>query len=267
MWARYHVLYPLASDAVLLIAALGLLALVTLPFLVRGLGRQLGLSVAAPGVAGIVYFVVYWRIDVPPYFWYYGLPIAGLTLPLAFAIAILSRRAVGPGRILQSRTLAGVLTAVVLVRVVLTWGHGLSTSAPLREAPVHGNAALPSQYEQLGLDLPHRIGPHATVRSAGEFGTMLYYCNCRLLDRFNERALIMGRLLAARRSSWLMRLNYLWLDPSRYPTVQQDYHLFYGPGHRDRKGGWNVWSPTRGDGHFDLRPGPSPDDLRHGLAP
>lgn len=266
LWDRYHHLYPLATIGAVTMAAVGLAVLVLLPLAARTSYRPVVLSVASAGLAGVAYFGAYSRLGVPPYFWYYALPIAGLTLVGAFALAALSRQPFRGSRLLPAIVAAGLAVAVASPALG-SWVQGLRDDAPLREAPVHGNWALTFQYRQLGEDLASLVPAGATVRSAGEFGTILYYCDCRLVDRFDNRALVMRQLTQARDGSWLMGLNYARLDPADYPLPEQDYHLFYGPKHVDAPGAWNVWSPTKHGGHYLLRPGPRPADVSRGLVP
>jgi hypothetical protein len=265
LWERYHDLYPEATNAVFLVGGLGLAALLATPLLVSTKYRPVVHSVMSAGVAGLVYFGAYWLLDVPPYFWYYAATVAGLTLVLSFAIAVATdavRRRPG-----QSRALGVVLVAAILTPALMAWNIGLADHAPLREAPIHGNWALTPEYKQIGLDLAERLPPGAIVRSAGEFGTILYYCECTLIDRLDQRGLIMKELVNARKRSLPMRLNYLWLDRNRYPVLEQDYHLVYRRGSSDQPDDWNVWNPTKGNGYYTLRPGPRPQDVAAGLVP
>jgi hypothetical protein len=265
LWTRYHSLYPTAVNAVLLVAALGAVAVLATPLLTLGRYRSVASSVAAAGLAGAAYFGAYAQLGVPPYFWYYGLPTVGLILALSFAIAAASEaafsRQIGAGRIL-----AATLAVVCLAPAVATWSSGLSSHAPLREAPIHGNWALTPQYKQIGLDLAKRLPEGAVVRSAGEFGTILYYCDCTLIDRFDQRGLVMPQIEHARDESWLMKLNYLWFEPDDYPLLRQEYHLNYRVGRTDDPTDWQVTGPTKGDGHYSLRPGPRPQDAKMGLG-
>jgi hypothetical protein len=269
LWQRYYHLYPWAILSVTIAAGVGLLVLLALPASRSTQFRPVALSVAACGIAGLAYYGAYTQLHVPPYFWYYGVPLAALTLVAAFGVCAASRMLSptpatrwNPGRIS-----AGAVGAALLAPMLVTWGVGLSAHAPLREAPVHGNWALTYQYRQIGEDLARRLPPGAVVRSAGEFGTILYYCHCTLIDRLDQRGLIMPELVAAKHGSWPMRLNYRWLDPSLYPTVEQDYHLGYHMGRSPLRRDWNVWSPEKGWGHYALKPGPKPLDVAEGLVP
>lgn len=265
LWTRYHNLYPTAVNAVLLVAGLGAVVVLATPFLARSRYRPIALSVAAAGLAGVAYFGTYAWLDVPPYFWYYGLPATGLTLACAFGIAAVATAA-ARGRDDAARLWCVSLATLCLAPTLATWASGLADRAPLREAPIHGNWALTSEYKQIGEDLATMVPRDAVVRSAGEFGTILYYCDCTLIDRFDLRGLVMDRLEHARDGSWLMGLNYLWLDPDDFPLPRQEYHLRYRKGEGPNDKGWQVYSPTKGPGHYRLLPGPRPADARVGLA-
>jgi hypothetical protein len=268
LWARYHHLYPHAINAVMVITAFGLIVVCATPFLRRSRYRSVALSVASAGIAGIAYFLAYALLGVPPYFWYYAIPVAGATLALAFAIAVASRVAVD--HVTTSRLLCVVVTIAVLSPALGVWISDLARHAPLHEAPVHGNWASTPDYKQIGLDLRRDVPEGAVVRSAGEFGTILYYCDCTVIDRFDQRSLIMPSLVEARDSSWLGRLNYLWLDPDDYPLMQQEYYLRYRLGERPERtrpiDSWPVYTPTRGAGRYTLWPGARPEDVRQGFA-
>jgi hypothetical protein len=269
LWQRYYHLFPWAITSVTIAAGIGLLVLLALPASGRTRFRPVALSVAACGLAGLAYYGVYTQLQVPPYFWYYGIPLASLTLVAAFGVCAAStalRQSAGRQWNL-GRYAAAVAGVALLAPMVVTWASGLSDHAPLQEAPVHGNWALPSQYRQIGEDLAQRLPPGAVVRSAGEFGTILYYCHCTMIDRLDQRGLIMQQLLRAKHRSLPMRLNYLWLDPSKYPTLKQDFHLTYRNGRSDLADVWNVYGAVRRWGHFELEPGPRPRDAQAGLVP
>ncbi|MGH3506582.1 MAG: hypothetical protein ACRDO2_05190, partial [Nocardioidaceae bacterium] len=122
----------------------------------------------------------------------------------------------------------------------------------------------------IGLDLRERLDDDVVIRSSGEFGTIQYYCECVVLDRFSDRSLIVPALEKQRDSSWLMKLNYAWFDGDDYSSTEQDYHLSYDRRHVDETlhpDMWNVFSPTRGTGHYQLVPGPLLRDARSGVTP
>jgi hypothetical protein len=269
LWRRYDHWYPWAIASVTIAAAVGLLVLLALSASRWTRFRPVALSVAACGLAGLAYYLAYTRLHVPPYFWYYGIPLAALTIVAAFGVSAVTTELTRSPRVRldAGRVAATAAGAALVAPMLVAWGTGLAQHAPLRQAPVHGNWALPYQYRQIGDDLARRLPPGAVVRSAGEFGTILYYCHCTLIDRLDQRGLIMTELLSAEHGSWPMRLNYAWLDPSAYPPMTQDFHLAYHRGRTTLPRAWNVWSPEKGWGHYRLRPGPKPLDVKQGLVP
>ena len=63
----------------------------------------------------------------------------------------------------------------------------------------------------------------------------------------------LSSLMRAKRDGSLpMRLNYYNYDPEDYPPIEADYRLRYKRGWTDDPMAWNVYSPTRGRGHFVL---------------
>lgn len=262
---KYLPVYPLAVWATLIGVIAGLVSMIALLAFRRTRYRAVVPKVAAAGLAGIAYFGLYCWLSVPPYFWYYGLPVGVALIVAAWAITagsdVLFARRGGT----WVRVTAGLAALVVFAPTAATWVRDLSRHTPLQEAPIHGNWALTPQYREIGEELAERIPKGAVVRSAGEFAIMLYYCDCTLIDRFDDRALIEDTLLEAKNErSLLMRLNYLLYDPDDYPHPEADFHLRYVEGWSDEPGAWNIFSPTRGRGHLVLLDGPRPTERRGG---
>jgi hypothetical protein len=253
----YLPLYGLAVRAVYVLAAASLVALVALPAFARTKFRPALPQVASAGAAGLAYLGFYCYISVSPYVWYYGIPLGAGLLVLAWTISATSITLFARRGVNWVRVAAGVAATALFATSVASWQHDLSRHLPLREAPIHGNWALTPEYKRIGLDLAERLPEGAVVRSAGEFAIILYYCDCTLIDRFDDRALIEGTLLNAKyNGSPLMRLNYRRYDPSDYPRTRSNYHLEYRRGWTDDPFGWNVFSPTQGRGHYLLLEGP-----------
>ena len=254
---RYLPLYPLAVWSVLIGVAAGLIAMVSLIAFARTRYRPVVPMVASAGLAGVLYFGYYSWLSVPPYFWYYSLPTAMALLVAAWAICAASDVLFAGRGVEWVRATTWIAALVVFAPAAATWARDLSRNMPLLEAPIHGNWALTSQYRQIGLDLKERIPEGAVVRSAGEFAVILYYCECTLVDRFDDRAMIENTLIDAKTNrSALMRLNYHRYDPDDYSRQDVDFHLRYRSGWTDDPSAWNVFSPTRGRGHFELHEGP-----------
>lgn len=256
---RYLPLYPTAVWSALVICGAGVLGTVLLPLFLRTRYRDVVAMVASAAAAAVVYFVLYCLLGVPPYFWYYGLPVAMAAVVASWVVSAGSTTLFTERAATWTRVAAGVAAAALFLPTGVTWVRDLSRHTPLREAPIHGNWALTPQYRQIGLDLADRVPPGAVVRSAGEFAVILYYCDCTLLDRFDDRAMIEKTLLEAKDDgSTLMRLNYLLYDPAKYERPKTDFHLVYERGWTDDPQAWNVFSPTRGRGHLTLVEGARP---------
>ena len=197
-------------------------------------GRCRSRRQASPALA---YFGFYCWLRVPPYFWYYGIPLGAVILVARLGDLGGAAHVLFAGRgVAWVRAAAGVVAALLVAPAAVDLAaRTCPGTLPLREAPIHGNWALTDQYRQIGLDLDERLPDGAVVRSAGEFAVILYYCDCTLLDRFDDRALIKKTLIDAKDDRrLLMRLNYRRFDPDDYPRHDEDFHLALPTGHGRR---------------------------------
>ncbi|MPY79175.1 MAG: hypothetical protein GEV04_11910 [Actinophytocola sp.] len=193
---------------------------------------------------------------------YYAPTLAALALSATLGLAALS----APVAARWARTTSVAIGAGLLVLTAIPWWHGVTTKTPLREMPVHGNWALPGEYEKIGRKLGAAV-EKAPVRSAGEVGALAYFCECQVVDKFSDRARLVERINDARERSWLYRLNYLMLDTDELERdrLKPDYWLDWRSGPNVGVGGWSTTGVYRGSGHFELRPDrpahkPHPDD-------
>jgi hypothetical protein len=245
---RYAVAYPLAVLSFTVVAAGGALAALTwwLWDHILGAGSEIVPVLAA---AGAVYFATIAALGVPPFFWYYGPTIATLTIGAAVALSTLVDAQSALVR------LAGVgLTAGVGMLIASVWVHEASIEAPLRAMPIHANWAYPGEYEAIAEDVAARVGD-AGVKSPGELGGLIYHCECMLTDRFSERAQILDDIAARMEDSWLMRLNYHFLDADEVKPMDAALRLRWEPGPDRSRRGWNshgLEGSLRERGHFEL---------------
>lgn len=265
--------YTWAVGGILIIGGVGLISTATWLWWRR---YTEGGSLIAPAltVAGAAYFGVIWALDVPPFFWYYAPTLAALTLAAALGLAAVSVPTVArPVRV------AAVALGVGLFAVTaIPWWHGMTTKMPLRETPVRGNWAMPSEYERLGRDVGELVGD-APVRTAGEVGAIAYFCECVIVDKFTDRGRLVERIEEARKDSWFYRLNYLMLDTDELEPIKPEYWLDWrrgpapgaGPGAGIGTGGWNttgVEGTSRRNGHYELLPHrPSREDTAEHRRP
>lgn len=196
--------YPLAVSLSVLPAVLGLVALAVWGIVaVRRLaGSSLaGSSLAGPGgvlavvwgIGAVGHTAIYLLLKVPPYQWYYGPAIGALSMLAALSIGALSRRP----RFAASPIGLLLIAATALFLVARPWTM----------TTIFGNWATPSEYAALAA----RVPSGATVKSFGEVGTVAYFCDCTVVDRFTDRAQVADLLREKRATaSPVMRTLLDW---------------------------------------------------------
>jgi hypothetical protein len=265
LFDRYYGPYPTAIIGLLVVGGAGVLSGLTWAWWRR---RGAGDSPVVPAlvVAGAVYFGLMWMLEVPPFFWYYAPTLAALTLAAAIGLATLS----GPTFGRMARSAAATVSVGLVVVTVIPWWTVVSTQAPLREMPIHGNWALPGEYREIGQELGAIVGD-TPVHSPGEVGALAYFCECTIVDRFSDRGMVAERIDNARDNNWLYAINYLGLDTDELDRITPNYWLTWRPGPDPTDKGWDATGIAGGyreHGHFELSTEP-PDrsDRSHGDAP
>lgn len=215
--------YPLPAALALAFSPLALLAILQ-PV------RALGPSVKIVGAFGAIHAVAYSRLHVPPHHWYYGPEVSVIILLGALAASTLYHRA---GSVQAARW-----ARAVMVVALLTPPSGMALLMArqgwvLTEAPIHTNWASPEQYRTVAGWLS-RHHPGATIRLWGEVGSVAYYCDCYLLDRFGDRSWMTRRVAHERRrgglASLLYRANFLFYrPPAAYPPRTHRLHMRMTP--------------------------------------
>jgi len=208
-------------------------------------------SVSALGLAGIGHYLAYTKLGVPPYHWYYGPSLISLSVFLAFA----------SGALLPT-LLAKVSHWVpaILVTLILTGQFGFDAyhGLPWREAPITTNWATPVDYAAAGSQLGPLIGGHA-VRSPGEIGTLAYFCGCKIVDVFADRAQFVPFIDDVKQHNgtvvqWLINLNFLFLDRHAQP-IPVDYTLTSTPNASVGAASWPAGSSWVGKRYLVLTAG------------
>ena len=234
--------------AVLGLAALAVWAIWAVPRRTTT-GPHLAPAVAL-GVAGGVHYLVYMKLEVPPYQWYYVPSFAALSTSLCVLVGtalrggwMLRRLVAVPGL-----TLVACLVAASLVADV-------RGGVPWRVPVIFGNWATPDHYARAGRQLGERVGAE-TVIAPPEIGTLAYFCRCSIVDAFADRGrvvpLIEERISAAGPVvGALLRFNYLLLDHDQPPRPAR-YRLVWEPGPATQPEEWQTWSPATGVGHLRL---------------
>jgi hypothetical protein len=173
--------YPLAVELSMLSAAAGLIALAVWGVVgARRMGGRGGVLAVVWGIGAVMHITVYLLLKVPPYQWYYGPAIGALSMLAVLSIGALSRRPQG------GVSTIGVLLIAASVVFLATRPWTLTT--------ISGNWASASEYAALAA----RVPPDATVETFGEVGTVAYFCDCTVVDRFSDRAQVADLLRAKR---------------------------------------------------------------------
>ncbi len=249
MTTRYYHKNPWAAIIVLVIGAVGLLAALTWPAW-RRRGVAAGSSVVpALVLAGAAYFCLIWALDVPPFFWYYAPTLTALTLTAVIGLATLS----GPDFQAYVRAAAVTVGAVLIVMSLVPWQVRTSAHVPLREMPIHANWARPYEYAEIGRELGNIVGD-TPVHGPGEVGTLAYFCECTIVDRFTDRAVLADKIRQDRRDSLFYRLNYHGLNLATLDPIKPGYWLVWRRGPDPSGLGWDTTglAGARAHGHFVL---------------
>jgi len=233
-------------------AAAGLLALLVWSGLrlARCAGADRLDPVASAALGGCVYYGAYSLLGVPPYQWYFVVPILAPSLFLLVALGALAQLVRGAWVAIAAFTTAA---ATVLAPVFVDVRHGLPWSTPV----IFGNWATRADYERVGTELARRVG-EAGVVAPPEIGTAAYYCNCAMLDRFSDRGRVIPLIDTQIQQSGpiakaLLTVNYLWLNRAQEPrSPQYIIRWEWGPGSGPDV--WETWSPAKGTAHLTLLP-------------
>lgn len=248
---KYFRPYPLGVIGTLAPAVLGVVAVLTWTLWRRYLPGPDRAVVPIAGATALAYYLTFVFLGVYPFFWYYGVPIAGLALAASAGLATLTLQRDKRLRFVA----AGLALAAAFVPTAVAWTSALDRHVPLQIALVKGNWAETWQYTKIGRELPQVVGHRTPVQSPGEIGTILYFCRCELIDRFSDRGQLAEAIDGVRGSSILGRLNYLWLDTTQLQPTPVRYVLQWRPGPDLSGRGWNVYSLTghrRHQGHIAL---------------
>lgn len=212
----------------------------------RGLDRFFALP-----LAGVLHYVAYTILAVPPYHWYYGTSIILCTAYLAVVVGAAFGREEAP---LAARVPALTGVALAAVLVVASLQNYVGDGLPRTYAQIDSNWASPAQYAQIGVDVG-RIAGGRGVRSPGELGAIAYFCDCSVLDDFSDRGLVVERL-----PYWLdhggpvsrvvLRWNFHFLDRAQRPVRPRLELTVMSTPPADALGTWRVDSPWTGPGRW-----------------
>jgi hypothetical protein len=197
-------------------------------------GRAAALA-ATWGLGAVLHIAVYALLQPPPYHWYYGPAIGALTMLAVLGVAGLARGHQWTGSAVGALV---VVTAVVFLAL-----------RPWAVMPISSNWASPAEYAALVA----RVPAGSTVQTFGEVGTVAYFCDCTIVDRFSDRADV-AKLLHAKRATAgpIMRtlLDWNYHRFTTNPPIRAEYKFVFA----EDPTGIRVtsWVPYRGQ--MVLRP-------------
>jgi hypothetical protein len=241
MWARF---FPAASLLGWLPALAGAACLLGWAAAMVTRGRCLAGTLAGVfGAGGIAHFAVFATLGTPPYQWYYGPVVAGLTVCAAITASVLPWR----------RMAYGFICAVVAASLAIELQHGV----PWTTTPIFSNWATSGQYAAAAPGIAAAAAGNGAVGSPGEIGALAFYCDCRIVDLFSDRGDAANWIEERMRRAgplmrWLLAVNYHNLD--RRPAIHRTSQLSFDPaGHSLGPGSWPISSPVHGAHALVLR--------------
>ncbi|MGH3781186.1 MAG: hypothetical protein ACRDRO_11310 [Pseudonocardiaceae bacterium] len=242
MWAHF---FPAASLLGWLPALAGVACL--LGWAVTAAARRrwsaAGTLAVVFGLGGIAHFGVFATLGTPPYQWYYGPVVAGLTLCVANTAMVLPWR----------RLVYGTFAAVIALTFAFEAHHGL----PWTTTPIYSNWATTAQYAAAASGVAAATSGGRAVGSPGEIGALAFYCDCRIVDLFSDRGDAANWIEERMRKAGplmrrLLELNYHNLD--RHPAVHRNSQLSFEPaGQGSGLARWPINSPVHGPHTLVLR--------------
>lgn len=194
------------------------------------------------GLGGIAHCGVFATLGTPPYQWYYGPVVTGLTLCAVVTATLLPWR----------RFVYGIISSVVVLTFVFDVNHGL----PWTTTPIHSNWATTAQYAAAAPGVATATSGNRAVGSPGEIGALAFYCDCRIVDLFSDRGdaahWIDERIhRSGPLMRWLLKLNYHNLD--RQPATHRASQLSFEPAGSQGPDRWPISSPVHGPHTLVLR--------------
>lgn len=170
-------------------------------------------------LCGLVHFVGYSLLQVPPYHWYYVPQIAALIVFGGLGLGVVHQCCRT-----ESWQKKAVQGTVVLYALIPALGMASVLSKQqfvVKEMPIHSNWATHEQYKAVGLWLKDQPIEQSILLN-GEVGTLAFYCDCYLLDMFGDRRSfkenVTNKLADKSIKSWLYHFNFLFLaDTPAFP--------------------------------------------------
>jgi hypothetical protein len=171
-------------------------------------GPRVVKTVTVLAAYGILHFVLYATLGVPPYHWYFVHQLVPMLLIASIGAAYYVERFAGTPVAPWLRAAIAVPVAGLLM---LVWDEGLSFD----EAPINTNWATGREYEGLGAWMRDNVEPTQAVRVIGEIGTVAYYSDRYMVNEFSDMSITDGLIAEAGYTERpgigrLFAFNFLW---------------------------------------------------------
>ncbi len=168
-------------------------------------------------IAGLVHYIGYSLLKVPPYHWYYAPEVTVVILLGALTLSVSYLQATH----LWTKKLFAILIAIYLISPVIGVFYLLKKdNYHIKEMPIHTNWASHEQYKNIALWLKdHHSGK--AMKLGGEIGTLAFYSNCLLFDKFSDRRWIEKYITKVTKGndlkSIVYKINFKYFQSPTYP--------------------------------------------------
>jgi len=202
----YFIVFPVAT-------ALSLLPGIGVFFLSVSRNRQVWLVARVVFLFGVLHYLAYALLGVPPYHWYYAPEAACICLLGALGIASLrASRRVGKSRFTQ-----GAFYGIVPVLAAGIVCHFAARGEWfIKESPIQTNWAAHNDYQAMGLWMKENLPEECQIELQGEIGTLIFYSERALIDEFSDRARVAPMIVCRRAlggpKGFLYRQNFRHLE-------------------------------------------------------
>ena len=179
------------------------------------------------GLIGILHFICYSLLHVPPYHWYYSIEIVVVIILGSFSVGLFCEKALLSHS--SRNVIRWILIILFLIPPVGSFYLSFKDNFCFKEMPIHTNWATREQYETVALWL-NKFHKGASILQQGEIGTLAFYSDCFLFNEFSDRRIITERVSTKTKESpflsLLYKANFLFLTNfGREKRPTYDYRL------------------------------------------
>ena len=156
-------------------------------------------------IVGLMHFIAYCLLHVPPFHWYYTTEVAVVILISVYTVAAIVENR--EKLFFRKRLFKNFLLSFFIIEITACCFIIFHNRLFQDEMPIHTNWAKPEQYKQVGLWLKKNYYK-ASIFLDGELGAMAYYSDCYLWNEFTDRSIIAANIKKNMHSSGLRSVIY-----------------------------------------------------------